>query len=210
MIEEATALVEAAAHHGVILGVNAQYPAALEGFTDLHRQLFGRAPEFHSLHFVMESKGKPRSAHGPAEVWVDLGPHPLAFIDRVAAGGVDWATLRHSDGPLEAILDFDWVSGELRLPVHIECRRTTDGSVRRRLGNQDLMAEYEGRNIDGEFRSVIRSGDREWVGQDFMQVSIERFVQAVRAGDPRSLLVDANAGLRQEEALVGVWQHCWR
>jgi hypothetical protein len=209
MIEEATLLVEAAAHHNVLLGVNAQYPAALEGFEELFLRVHGRAPDYQRLSFVMESKGKPRSAHGAAETWVDLGPHPLAFIDRIAPGGVDWETLRHRDGPLEAALDFEWVSPGVRLGVHIECRRTTDGSLHRSLGNQDLTVLYDGCNVDGEFCARLRAGGEEWVGPDFMRVSVERFVDAVRTGDPHCLLVDGNAGLRQQEALVGVWERCW-
>src|SRR4051812_49089842 len=167
MIEEATAAVEAAARHDVLLGVNAQYPAALDGFAELHRQVVGRDPEYRSLHFLMESKGKPRSPHGAAEVWVDLGPHLVAVIDRVAPGTVDWSTLRHTDGPLEAALEFEWVSGERRLPVRLECRRTTDGSARRLIGNQDLTASYEGCTLDGHFAARLRSGAHEWSGKDF-------------------------------------------
>jgi predicted dehydrogenase len=209
IIEEATALVEATARHGVILAVNAQYPAVLEGWTELHRRVLGREPEHRSLQFVMETKGAPRSPHGAAETWVDLGPHPLAVIDALAPGGVDWATLHHRDGPTEAVLDFEWVSAGRRLPVHVECRRTTDGSMRRLLGNQDLLVEYEGCNIGGEFSVRLRAGEHEWTGKDLMRVSVERFVEAVGSGDERKVLVSGVAALRQQEALVGVWEHCW-
>lgn len=209
MIEEATALVEAAAHHNVLLGVNAQYPAALEGWEHLHRQVLGREPEYRSLHFTMESKGAPRSPHGAAEVWVDLAPHPLAFLDTLAPGSVDWETLRHRDGPLEAIVDFDWVSERRRVAVHIECRRTTDGTVRRQLGNQDLSVEYGTCSVDGDFAVRLSAGEHEWVGNDLMRVSVERFVEAVRTGDAGRLLVSGLSGLRQQDALVGVWERCW-
>lgn len=210
IIKEATALVEAAARHGVLLGVNAQYPAAIPGWMELHRRVLGREPEFRSVLFVLETKGKPRSPHGAAEAWVDLAPHPLSVLDVVAPGGVDWTTLRHVDGPLEAVVDFDWVTPELRIPVHIECRRTTDGSVRRLIGNQDLVAEYVGRNVDGEFQACLFSGDVEWVGPDFMKICVERFLDAVRTGDESRLLVNGVAALRQQEALTGVWARCWR
>jgi predicted dehydrogenase len=209
IVEEATAVVEAAAHHGVLLGVNAQYPALYEGWLDLHQRSLGRYPEYRSLTFVMETKGPPRSPHGAAEVWVDLGPHPLAFIDALMPGGVDWETLRHADGPREAVLDFEWVASERRLPVHIECRRTTDGSMRRLLGNQDLVVQYDGCNVDGDFCTRLRASGHEWIGKDLMRISVERFVEAVRAGDESRLLVNGIGALRQQEALVGVWEHCW-
>jgi predicted dehydrogenase len=210
LIEEATALVESAARHNVILGVNAQYPGVLEGWNALHRQVLGRAPEYRSLTFVMETKGAPRSPHGAAEVWVDLAPHPLAVLDALAPGSVDWSTLRHEDQPRAAVVDFDWVSGDTRIQVHIECRRTTDGSVCRLIGNQDLTAEYTGCNVDGQFLACLKADGAEWRGKDFMQVSVERFIEAVRTGDASKLLVDGIAGLRQQEALTGVWAHCWR
>jgi predicted dehydrogenase len=209
VIEEATALVEAAAHHNIILGVNAQYPAALDGWLHLHRQAFGQEPDYRSFTFLMETRGKPRSPHGAAEVFVDLAPHLLAVLDRIGPGAVDWATLRHSDGPLEAILDFDWISEQSRLPVHMECRRIADGPIRRRLGNQDLVVEYEGCTVDGEFAARLHGGRSEWTGKDLMRVSVERFIEAVRTGDERRLLVSGIAGLRQQEALTGIWEHCW-
>jgi len=210
LIEEATALVEVAARHGVILGVNAQYPAAVPGWIDLHQRLLGRAPEYRSLYFQMETKGAPRSPHGAAETWVDLGPHPLAIIDKLCPGGVDWGTLRHEDGPLEAVLNFDWIGPGGRMEVHIETRRLTEGPVRRRVGNQDLVVDYDTCTVDGEMKVRLRAGDEEWIGTDLMQVSVQRFVEAVRTRDPGRLLVDGISALRQQEALVGVWEHCWR
>jgi predicted dehydrogenase len=210
ILRDAAAVILAAERHRVILGVNAQYPAALEGYRELHRRLRGGEPVFSRLTFVLETRGAPRSPHGPAEAWVDLGPHPLAMADAVAPGGPDWSTLRHSDGPREAVVDVDWLAGERRIPLHVECRRTTDGAMRRCLGNQDLVVDYEGCNVDGEFRACLKAGGETWVGKDFMQVSVERFVDAVRSGDAARVLVDGPSALRQQEALVGVWDRCWR
>jgi predicted dehydrogenase len=209
ILEEASCLVEAAAHHGVILGMNAQYPAILEGWLALHREVVGREPDLSELHFIMASKGAPRSPHGAAEVWVDLGPHPLAFLDGVAHGGVDWSTLRHTDGPHEVVLDFDWRSPTGDIRVHIECRRITDSPVIRRVGNREFSADYEGCSVEGEFAARLRSGEREWIGKDLMRVSVERFVDAVRTSDPSRVLVDGRSALRQQEALTEVWSHCW-
>jgi predicted dehydrogenase len=210
LIEEATAMVEGAARHGVVLGVNAQYPAALEGWTELYRRVRGREPEYRSLFFVMETKSPPRSPQGPAEVWVDLGPHPLAVIDHLLPGGIDWGTLEHQDGFRETVLAFDWVCAQERIAVRMECRRTSDGSVRRRFGNQDLIAEVGATQVDGEFATLLSAEGEEWVGKDFMQVSVERFLDAVRTGDESRLLVSGLDALRQLDALVGVWERCWR
>ena len=209
LMADAVALEQVARKAGVILAMNAQYPAILEGYTALHQAALGRAPEYHRLHFVMESKGAPRSALGCADAWVDLGPHPIAGLDQLAPGEVDWSTLRHTDGPIEAILDFEWISGGRRLPIHLETRRVPGGAIRRELGNQDLIAEYEGCTIDGDFAARLRGGGQEWTGLDPMRVCVSRFVDAVREGDPSRVLVSGEAALRQQAVLVGVWQRCW-
>jgi predicted dehydrogenase len=209
ILAESRRVVEAAEAAGVLLGVNAQYPAALEGWTELHRAALARDPEYRSLSFIMETKGPQRTPHGAAEAWVDLGPHPLALLDTVAPGHVLWETLRHADGPNEAVTDFTW-AGELGpVTVHIECRRSMPGALRRRIGNQDFEVDYDGVNVDGVFCARLRAGEREWVGRDFMRVSVERFIEAVQGKDPSRLLVDGRATLRQQEALVGVRERAW-
>lgn len=202
--------VAAARLSGVVLAVNAQYPAGLPAFRQLHREVLGVEAGFPRLSYFMETKGQPRSPHGPAEVWVDLGPHPLAFLEAVAPGGsIAWQTLQtHGEG-LEARVRFDWTGAGAAIPVDMTLRRVHGGTPVRRFSNGQLECDYEGRNVDGEFAAVMRAGGKEWVGPDFMRTSIERFVEAVRAGDEGLVLVSGQAGLRQLEALVGVWARSW-
>ena len=110
---------------------------------------------------------------------------------------------------MEVSVKFTWSSPEWTIYAHIECRRTPGGTPRRLLGDQDMIAEYDGVNVDGEFRARLRYEDHEWVGKDFMQVSVERFIDAVTTREPARLLVDSHSALRQQEALTGVWQRCW-
>ncbi len=209
LMEDARQAVDAIEAAGVIAAVNAQYPAALEGFRALYREAKGREPAFEALEFLLETKGKPRSPHGPAEAWVDLAPHPLALIDAVTPGEIDWETLRVEDGPSEFAAEFDWVSPEHRIRVRLAGGRITDRPPMRRLGNQDFAADYDGTNFDGEFKARLRAEGHEWIGKDLMQTSVERFVGAVRAGDPSLVLVSPQAALRQQAALVGVWEREW-
>lgn len=209
LMEDARQVVEAIEAAGVIGAVNAQYPAALEGFRALYRQVRGREPTFEALEFLLETKGKPRSPHGPAEAWVDLAPHPLALIDSLAPGGIDWETLRVHDGPHEFAASFDWLSKGQRIPVRLAGGRITEGVPKRRLGNQDLVADYDGTNVEGEFMARLRFESHEWIGPDLMRTSVERFVDAVRTGNPEAVLVSPHAALRQQGALVGVWERTW-
>lgn len=209
MLAEARSAVAAVEKAGVVMGVNAQYPAAIGPWIELYRMVFGKEPFLHDGFFVMDTKGEPRSPHGAAEVWVDLAPHPIALLDKLAPGSIDWSTLRHRDGPMEVEVKFTWVSPEWTIFAHIECRRSPGGPVRRLLGDQDMIAEYDGVNVGGEFKARLRYRDHEWIGKDFMQFSIERFLEAVRTGDRSRLLVEPSAALRQQAALVGVWERCW-
>ena len=211
LVAEAMEMVEAAEAAGVVLAVNAQYPAALPVFVELHHRALGTVPEFRRLDYVMETKGEPRSPHGPAEVWVDLGPHPLAFVDAVLPGGaVDWDTLHHRGHGLESVVQFDWVHPTRRVPVTMTLRRVPGATPARQISTETMTVDYLGRNVDGEFMAVLSSGERELLAPDFMRTSVARFVQAVRAGQPEQALVTGRAGLRQLEALVGVWDRCWR
>lgn len=209
MLAEARDAVDAVEKAGVVMGVNAQYPAAIGPWIELYRTVFGKEPFLHDGYFVMDTKGEPRSPHGAAEVWVDLAPHPIALLDKLAPGSIDWSTLEHEDGPMEVVVKFTWVNPEWTIQAHIECRRSPGGPVRRLLGDQDMIAEYDGVNVDGEFKARLRFKGYEWVGKDFMQFSIERFLEAVRTGDRTRLIVDPDAAIRQQEALVGVWDRCW-
>jgi len=211
MRRESRDMVARADAAGVILAVNAQYPAGLPAFAALHRQVLGRAPDWSTFVWEMESKGKPRHTPGPQESWVDLGPHALTMLEAIhPAGAVDWDTLQHQDGPTETRVTFDWVGGDgQRTAATLDVRRITEGDPKRRFGTRGLAVDYAGRNQDGEFVAVLSREGREEVLPDFMRTSVERFAAAVRAGDPSRVLVSGAAGLRQAEALVGVWARCW-
>lgn len=213
ILQEGRDMVAAARNAGVVFAVNAQYPASLPAFHELHRQVVGGDALFRRLAYLMETKGQPRSPHGAAEVWVDLGPHPIAFLDAVAPGGaIRWESLRQQIDGLEACVAFDWVVGGRTIPVEMTLRRVPAGPEppARRVSNGTLECEYGGRNVDGEFMTVLRAEGREWVGQDLMRTSVEQFVEAAAQGDESRALVTGTAGLRQLEALVGVWARCWR
>jgi predicted dehydrogenase len=209
IIQEAREIMAAMQEADRILAVNAQYPAALEPFRQLHRELLGLEADFPRLSYFMETRGPPRSPQGPAEVWVDLAPHPLAFLDAAAPGTVRWSSLRHAGQDLETRVSFDWLSDERVIPVEMTLRRVPGGDPVRRFSNGRIECDYEGRNVDGEFVTVLRAEGREWVGPDFMRISVERFVDAVRQQDPGRVLVSGAAGLRQLEVLAGVWARCW-
>jgi predicted dehydrogenase len=210
IVDAARSMVAAARASGRILAVNAQYPAGAPHYLDLFRRLRGRDPSFETLNFVMETKGKARSEHD-AEVWIDLGPHALALLDALLPGGtIDPAGDRMSAAPREVIYEFLWVTPGRRSRVKFELRRVTGDAIARRFGADGLLAEYAGRNQDGEFVAVLDAGEAEWVGEDFMRSSIRRFVEAVQRREADRVLVSGEAGLRHLEEQVKVWDRHWR
>ena len=167
------------------------------------------------------SRSERRIVHGMPVRSLALGVAGVADVVELTRDGKRWYVDGAHRADLDGLLDVDLEASAMTntVPVHRTdlADRTAapavyvrlDGSVRRLMGNQDLTAAYEGCNLDGHFAACLRSGEHEWTGLDFMRVSVERFVEAVRTGDPTRLLVDARAGLRHQEALVGIWEHCW-
>jgi len=205
-------MLQAARSAQRVLAVNAQYPAAVEPLLDLYREANNREPDWSSVVFRMETAGAPRSAHGPAEVWADLGPHPLAFVDRLLPGGApDMGSARREESDTDAVLHLDWITAGRSVPVLFELRRVNDRSaIRREFLIDGWRAAYQGRNVDGQFRAVLSAPPHEWVGEDFMCASVRRFIEAIRLNDPGHVLVSGEAAVRQFEVQVALWERLFQ
>jgi len=215
IVSDARALADLARATGRVLAVNAQYPAAVGAIRQLRREVLGEDRPFSRLECLMQTKGEPRSDQGAADGWVDLAPHLIAFVDALAGGGgIAWETLRCETAGLRVDAAFDWVGAREVpggvLPVRLVTERVPGGQPLRRFSDGEVVIDYEGRNVDGRFVAVLRAGERERITTDFMQTSIQRFIAAARAGDPRLALVPAEAAARHVEALAGVWARCLR
>jgi hypothetical protein len=211
MVEQGRAMVQAATSHQRVLAVNAQYPAGVPAFLDLYRRQRSAEPTFESVDVLMETKGAPRSPHGPAEVWVDLGPHPFALLETLLPGGrVDPDTERLSGEGHEVIYEFRWLAPAAQPRVRFVLRRIKEASPARRFGVDGLMVDYAGRNQDGEFVAVLTCGEEELIGEDYMRVSIRKFMEAARAGEPSRVLFGGDAALRHLDEQIRVWQGYWR
>lgn len=211
MLARARTMVAAAAAAGRVLAVNAQYPAAVEPLLQLFRRANNREPDLRRLVCHMETAGAPRSAHGPAEVWADLGPHPLAVVDRLlSAGAPDLGSARREPHEGDVILHLDWLCAGRRVPVTFELRRIKDkAAVRREFVLDGWTAAYQGRNVDGEFLAALCAPPDEWVGEDFMRASVRRFAAAALAGTPSLALLSGAEALRQFEYQLAIWQRCF-
>jgi predicted dehydrogenase len=211
MLEQGRAMVRAAAENGCVLGVNAQYPAGVPAMLELYRRRRGTEPRFETMTVLMETKGAPRSPHGPAEVWVDLGPHPFALLEALVPGGhVDVETERLTGEGHEVIYEFRWQASSHQPRVRFELRRIKDAAPARRFGVDGFLVDYEGRNQGGDFVAVLKAGDEERVGEDYMRASVRCFMEAAQAADPKRVLFSGEAALRHLAEQVRVWDRYWR
>jgi predicted dehydrogenase len=207
---EAQSMVAAARQAGRVLAVNAQYPAAIPSLLQLFSVAHEREPAYSSVLFRMETAGPARSPHGAAEVWADLGPHPLAFFDGLFPGGhPDLSSARREGDDASLLLHLDWRWNGRRIPVSMDLRRVQDrAAVRREIVVDAWSVAYLAREVQGEFRAVLSAPPVESVGEDLMRASLRRFVAAASAGDPELALVTGEAALRQLEYQAAIYQSC--
>jgi len=196
LLARARQLVEAAAAGGRHLGVCTQYATSLEHYDRLYRRARPEGGAITGLCAEMEtlSRGRDREAR---DIWVDMGSHPLSLL-------LAWIPEGHilEPGPevtmtgKEARAVFDFGSGESRCRVDIAVRDRPEGAPVRRYGINGVLVDCGGRaGEDGVYRSVLRLGNREELGDDFMYRLIRQFTAAVRGEEERPL-VPGTTGLR--------------
>jgi predicted dehydrogenase len=211
MLDSAQEMVAAAASAGRVLAVNAQYPAAVAPLLRLYQSANKQEPALRNLVFRMETAGAPRSAHGPSEVWADLGPHPLAVVDRLLPGGApDLGSARRERHDADVVMHVDWLCSRGRVPVTFELRRIKEkAAVRREFVLDGWTAAYQGRNVGSEFLAALCAPPDEWVGEDFMRASVRCFAEAALAGNPSLVLLSGEDARRQFEFQVALWERCF-
>jgi len=183
-------MAQAAEEAGRVFSVNTQYVAAVPYVAEIHQETVGSdlgLPE--SVFFEIESKGGG-GAHQYETIFVDLVPHPLSFL---------LAAVPNAQIVRESI---DCRVGQKETIVTLECRRSdggicaarfelrniADGTPSRRLGINDFVLTYEGRNDEnGQFRAYLVNPDGERAHDDFVLTNMQRFVAAI-TGDGTPLV----------------------
>ncbi len=207
LLAEAGELARIAEKAGVVAAVNTQYVAAAEAYRDLAESV-GVAElvsQPRSFFMQMESRG---GAEGTdyEQIWIDLAPHPLSVLRALVGPG-------HTDSGSQSVCvarkwgdaHFDFLPDDGRSPVHahILVRNVPEGPLTRRLGLNDLLADYEGRNNEeGTYASFMTLCGVEREYADFVKLSLTRFVGAIRGeGQPLATFTD---GVTDLERLLGL------
>lgn len=205
LLGQARQLVELARARGLQFGVCTQYAAALPHYRRFYEAVRGPLGPITSFFAEMESvsRGRRRDAQ---TMWIDLGPHPLSLLlSWFPGGGIDPVSLRAEFAGSQAQAEFDLVAGGNSCHSQILIRDRQEGSPVRRFGINGLVVECLGRaDAEGIYRSVLRQGETEVVGEDFMYLLIEQFDQALE--QRQAPLVDAAAGVRNLELQLQILQ----
>jgi len=202
MLALAREAVELARRRGLVLAVNTQYAAAAERYREMvSAEVLSRAGRFTA---EMTSRLKPTSPSGPG-ILVDLLPHPLSELlvllpeAELVEGSVDVGVGRRGS---EVVFEVTVGDGR-RCVVGVRVAKLPVGPFPRRFGLDGLVADCESApDEDGRYRGRVCLGGREVVCEDFMRISIERFVRAVTGeGEP---LVGGDVALKNLGMMLGV------
>ncbi len=179
MLDEARAVVALAEEKGMRLGVCTQYSIGAGIFARIWKENCGNAPITH-YYGCLESPAKGR-ASDPGRVWVDLSPHPLSVLVRLAPGGtVSWSTLEVAFKDYEARASFELhrPSGPV-VQCEIIARNATEPPLNvRHFKWNDYAYTVEGANdADGVYCARIKTSDGEYHEPDMMRSLIRSMLE---------------------------------
>ncbi|MCX5757236.1 MAG: Gfo/Idh/MocA family oxidoreductase [Candidatus Hydrogenedentes bacterium] len=171
----ATDLAALAERRGRLLSVSTQYAAAALAFARLWND---GEPVVHYLgHIESPARNRPPD---PIRTWVDLSPHPLSVLLKLAPDGeVLWDTLDARFSGYEAIAAFDVQrAGEELLHAMIVTGNTREPPLNiRDFKYNQYPFVVEGQNDEnGVYCARIETPDGNWIEPDMLHASIAAFL----------------------------------
>lgn len=184
-----------------VFGVNTQYTAAHQTYRTLYEKYRGPLQEIDRIDFILESKGLSGRYNSFEGIWIDMSSHALCqLIKWMPDGDIDpesifchiheersTARFKYNGADVEAILG-----------------KNVEAELRRQFGVNGFLVDYEGKADDqGNYRTFIYYKDETVILDDLVQMSINRFLEAIR---DRSLspYSDAAAALKNLEMSVQI------
>ncbi len=206
LLSRARELLQRARAANRVLAVCTQYASALPRYEELYRAERVKPPPASRFFAAMETVARGRK-RDTREIWIDMGPHPISLLLAwYPRGEVVPGTLRTHFHDREARAEFEFSTASGRCLVDIAVRDRVEGPPVRRFGVDGFILECTGRPDEtGVYRSVLSSGLRETVGEDFMSLLIGNVCDVVRGSAPR-LIVPGELGLRNLELQLQVLQ----
>lgn len=200
-VEQAQKVVNLAMERNLQFSVNTQYVAAVPHLLQvLNEQGLPEIPE--QITLTMEAKVRERDTSG-VNLWIDLAPHPLSLLLALfpeAELNLDNAVFEEGTDSLFA--HFSIRHQTRQIPVAVKVRRH-GGELERSIAWNDFKVKFlPFVGEDGVYRIKLEWANGYKVVEDFMQVSIRKFVRSVLGEDKP--LCDATTALRQMEWLMAL------
>ncbi|NOZ24431.1 MAG: Gfo/Idh/MocA family oxidoreductase [Planctomycetes bacterium] len=203
MLREAERVLEVAQEMGKILSMNAQYPAGLAFYRQVHVKTGEPMPPVQSMFAHLESRGGRMQTEYEA-IWVDLAPHPLSILQKLVPGGrIDENSIKCEISQFENVAAFDYIGpagGKCEVEIRLGVKK--EGDLIRKFGLNGRIVDYSGRNDEkGIYRTVITYHGKDLMFNDLMQLCIRQFIKAVRG--PAQPLISATEAI-DNLALLGM------
>lgn len=157
---------------------NLQFATCGKAYRDIFKEVTG-ANLGTPKKFFMQWTPRPGRDHLQDWFWNDLGPHALSVLMKLIARPTlvkESVDCRVTPEGTYANFTVKSVAGNA-CEVNFQLTPPPGGEVIRRLGANDCIVDYEARPDDeGMFHTYFKYGDKEWQFEDFMQASIEGFI----------------------------------
>ncbi len=198
MMELGQDMVEALEGEALAGAINTQYVAALEPYYELCRQLGIKRQAPKAMFMQIDSRGR-RGPVSYEDIWRDLGSHPVSVMMAFCGfGRIDNASLEVTCAEKEFRAKFTYLpeTGP-ECQCELVCCNRPEGKLVRRLGINGHLMDYEGRTDgQGRYRAWCCLDGRELWWDDFVQISVRRFIAATRAEErPLATIRDGLANL---------------
>ena len=198
IVAEADALVQQAQEKQLVFGTQMQYAHA----TPIVRELtgLGDAPLRH-WSMIMETKNV-RPGRGGEQIWIDLSPHPLSVLQKLAGPiEIDWtsACCKVEQNASEAYFQVRIEGQAEACDARVIVRCNPDRAVpQRRIEVNGIAVDYAARkNAAGDFKSFFSVDESEVEAPDLVDILIGNFVRACRGEE--ALLATGADGARNVE-----------
>ncbi len=198
-LEQSRKVVNLAVERNLQFAVNTQYVAAVPYLLQIwDEQGLPKIPE--QVTLTMEAKTRERDTSG-VNLWVDLAPHPLSVLLALFPDAeLDLDNAVFEEGTDSLVAHFSICYQTRQIPITIKVRRHA-GELERSVAWGEFKVKFlPFVGEDGVYRIQLVWENGCQIVDDFMQVSIRRFVHSVLGeGTP---LCDAATALRQMEWLI--------
>ena len=201
----ANRLVEEARKRALHLSVCTQYAASLPLYEGIYTREAGDQPQVSEFIAEMETLSRGRQRDG-AEIWVDMGSHPLSLLLAWMPDGViDTDSLEAEFSGCQARSSFEFNADGRRCHCDIAVGDRLEGPLTRRFGVDGVLVDCGGRaDSDGVYRSILQREGNEILGQDFMSLLIAQFAATVRGAEAEPIITGAT-GVRNLELQLQIY-----